>query len=113
MLKITLTALLVVLKFLIAQIDQQFKIQNSTEYTFTEIYLFGNRIDSLTPRTVSEWKTYRYNPITDDSMIYCKIGTRRYACYLNIPDKDIDRFSFIIKEIKNEILVVDFAIIRE
>jgi hypothetical protein len=113
MLKITLSASIVLLTFLITQLDQQFKIQNNTEFTFTEIYLFGNRIDSLTPGAVSEWKTYHYNPISDDSMIYCKVGTKRYACYLHIPDKDIYKFSFVIKEIKNDILLVDFAIILE
>lgn len=90
------------------QVEQRFKVQNNTNHTFSEIYVFGNKIDSLAPGASSEWKIFRYNPLTDDSMIYCILGNTRYACYLNIPEKETSGFTYSIRAIQNDILFVDF-----
>lgn len=88
---------------------QYFSLQNNTTKTLYDIFLFGARIDSLTPGSQSQGYPFRYNPVTDDSMLYCYLGGVRYACYLHIPDKDLRKFSYIVEGVQNEVLCVEFS----
>lgn len=92
------------------EIHQQFfSLQNNSPSTLYDIFLFGAQIDSLTPGSQSQGHPFSYNPVTDDSMIYCYLKGVRYACYLHIPDKDLRKFSYIVEGVQNEVLYVEFS----
>lgn len=94
-----------------SQENQQryFTLKNHTPNTLYDIFLFGAQIDSLASGTVSQGYPFSYNPETDDSMIYCISGGTRYASYLHIPDKDLIKFSYIVKAIQEGVLYVEFS----
>ena len=94
-----------------SQVHQQqyFTLKNHTQNTLHDILLFGIQIDSLAPGRTSQEYPFAYNPITDDSMIYCISEGVRYACYMHIPDKDLKKFSYIVESIQNEVLFVEFS----
>ena len=89
--------------------QRYFILQNNTQNSLYDIFLFGSQIDSLAPGRASQEYPFVYNPITDDSMIYCISEGVRYACYLHIPDKYLKKFSYIVESIQNDVLFVGFS----
>ena len=92
------------------EIDQevatQIRIINHTEHRFTNISLFSMDFGDLNPMDSTAFKDLKYDALKDDSLIYCVFEGKNLGRYVNIPEKNIPRFSYTIDSLKNGILYV-------
>lgn len=80
------------------------RVINRSEEHFTNVMLFSMKFQDLKPRDTSAFTVLNFDPLKDDSLIYCSIGDTNYARYLEIPVDGMKNVSYLIDSIQNGIL---------
>lgn len=80
------------------------RVINRSEQHFTNVMLFSMKFQNLSARDTSAFKVLNFDPLKDDSLIYCSIGETNYARYLEIPVDGMKNVSYLIDSIQNGIL---------
>lgn len=84
----------------------QIGVVNKTSESFTNVVLFSMKFEDLRPNDTSVYKALNYDQLTDDPLIYCSIGDKNYARYLEIPDDKVKKFTYTLDSIQDGILYV-------
>ena len=82
------------------------RVINSTDVSFTNVVLFSMKFENLGPKDTTAYQILDYDPLKDDSLIYCTNGESDYAHYLEIPSDDVRNFSYRIDSIQDGIMYV-------
>lgn len=88
----------------------QIRVINNSNLEFTHVSLFSMHFEDLQPRDTSVYKVLQFDPLKDDSLIYCMNEDKNLGRYLTIPDKDIERYTYSIDSLINGILYVSSKI---
>ncbi|MEO5789232.1 MAG: hypothetical protein ACOH2D_12070 [Gelidibacter sp.] len=82
------------------------RVINLSEEHFTNVMLFSMNFQDLKPRDTSEYQVLNFDPLKDDSLIYCSVGGVNFARYLEIPVNEVKNVSYLIDSIQNGILYI-------
>ena len=82
------------------------RVINQTGERFTNVMLFSMKFQDLKPGDTSAYQVLDFDPLRDDSLIYCSIGNTNYARYLEIPTEGARDVSYIIDSIENRIIYI-------
>lgn len=82
------------------------RVINRSNESFSNVALFSMKFENLKPKDTSAYKILNYDPLRDDSLIYCSIGDANYARYLNIPEVGVNNYSYIIDSIQDGIIYI-------
>tara|TARA_R110000868_G_scaffold193351_1_gene438217 strand:+ start:12785 stop:13141 length:357 start_codon:yes stop_codon:yes gene_type:complete len=84
----------------------QIRVINATEESFSNVVLFSMKFGNLKPQDTSAYQILDYDPLIDDTMIYCSIDNDNYSRYLEIPAESVKNFSYKIDSIQDGIMYV-------
>ena len=82
------------------------RVINSTALSFTNVSMFSMQFKDLQPGDSSAFKLLRYDPLRHDPLIYCMHEGVNYGRYLQIPEKGVGKYTYVIDSIKNELIYV-------
>ncbi len=88
------------------QTSTKIRVVNNSEFYFTGVSLFSMNFDNLKPGDSSSYKLLKYDPLKDDSLIYCIAEGYNYGRYLKLPDKEFGNYTYQIDSVKSKILYV-------
>lgn len=86
--------------------ETKIRVINRTNESFTNVVLFSIKFEDLKPSDTSVYKILNYNQLKDDPLIYCSIGDKNYARYLEIPNEQVKDFSYVMDSIQDDILYI-------
>lgn len=88
--------------------QEEIKIRavNNSGDTLTGVFMFSMDFGNLKPKDSSEYKVLEYDPLKDDSLIYCMHDGTNYARYLLIPDQGAGHYTYSVDSLKNRIVYV-------
>ncbi|RIV46055.1 hypothetical protein D2V05_05675 [Flagellimonas pelagia] len=93
-------------------VTTQIRVINHTEHRFTNISLFSMDFGDLNPMDSTAFKDLKYDALKDDPLIYCVFEGKNLGRYINIPEKNTQRFSYSIDSLRNGILYVSSTMDR-
>lgn len=82
------------------------RIINRSGHTFTHVSLFSMDFGTIQSGDTTEYKKLNYDPLKDDPLIYGMKDETNYGRYVNIPDEQIQRYTYVIDSIAHGILYV-------
>lgn len=82
------------------------RVINATNKSFSNVVLFSIKFEDLKPNDTTAYKNLDFDPLLDDSLIYCSIGDTNFARYLDIPEENDKTFSYVIDSIQDGIMYV-------
>lgn len=97
------------------RVDQEeIKIRavNSSKGEVTRVSMFSMDFGDLRSKDSSEYRVLEYDPLKDDSLIYCIYEGVNYARYLPMPDQGPGRYTYSIDSLKNRIVYVSMQFDR-
>lgn len=93
--------------------NTQIRVINNSEHSFTGVSLFSMPFENLMPNDTSEYKVLNYNSLKDDPLIYCISGKNNFGRYLEIPNKDVQQYTYVIDSLSNSIIYVSSQIDKQ
>ncbi len=86
--------------------NTRIRVINNSEHSFIRVTLFSMYFGDLMPKDTSEYRKLNYDSLKDDPLIYCVTNEKNYGRYLDIPRKDVRRFTYVIDSLRNQIVYV-------
>ncbi len=72
--------------------------------------MFSTEFGDLKPRGSTEYKPFKFDPLSDDSLIYCIYDGTNYARYLPMPNKGAGHYTYSIDSLKNRIIYMSMQL---
>ena len=88
----------------------EIRVVNNSDKAVTRVSMFSMGFGDLQPNESSEYKVLEYEPLSDDSLIYCIYDDTNYARYLQMPDKGAGHYTYSIDSLKNRIIYISMKL---
>ena len=89
--------------------NPQIRVINNSGFSLNNVTLFSMHFKDLQPKDTSAYKELKYDPLRHDPLIYCMHDGINYGRYLKIPEKEIERYTYVIDSIKNRMVYISSA----
>ena len=86
------------------------RLINNSNLSFTQVALFSKPFEHLEPKDTTEYVELIYDPLRDDPMLYCVFEGKNLGRYVEIPEKGIRNASYVIQDLRDGVLYVDFKV---
>lgn len=83
---------------------------NNSDYALTRVSMFSTEFGDLKPKDSTEYKPFEFDPLSDDSLIYCIYKGIHYARYIPVPNKGAGHYTYSIDSLKNRIIYVSMRL---
>ena len=95
------------------EVDQamtKIRIINKSQHAYTNVSLFSMPFGDLEPLDTTSYHKLKFDPLRDDTMIYCVNDGRNMGRYVEIPEKQVKLASYVIDSISDGIIYVDYIV---
>ena len=86
------------------------RIANKSENSFTRVSMFSMDFGGLEPGGISEYKTLDFDPLRDDSLMYCTLDDYTYSTYVQMPGKGAGNYTYSIDSIRNDLVYISIRL---